>query len=917
MKSADTRSSFLKFFEERGHKVVASDSLIPSTDPTLLFSSAGMVQFKPNFQNPSASPYPRAASCQKCLRTSDIERVGTTLRHLTFFEMLGNFSFGDYFKKESIAWGWEFLTQTVGLPGERFVVSVHKSDDETFGIWEKLIAPGKIFRLDDDTNFWTMGPTGPCGPCSEILWDRGPDWSCGKPACGPACGCERYLEVWNHVFTQFDRSADGRLTPLPRKTIDTGMGLERLTLLTQEVASPFGTDEFQRLYKALAELWGFKGVSPPKEPVTAKEAATTDPALANFRRVADHSRAVTFMICDGILPSNEGRGYVLRRLLRQAVRAGEVLRIHEPFVHKLTATVIDSNKSAYPELLQRREMIASVVKMEEEKFLQTLDTGTELLKKMVQEANKKKLPTLPGSQLFQLYDTYGFPFELTKDMLKDAGLHVDEAGFEAARKQAVELARQAWKGSGAQDVERYRDWKTKLTATGSSFQGYWHLDIDAKVLGPLYRATPPPEGGGANPAGWVKELQKGEEGEVILDQTTFYPEGGGQLGDTGTIESSQASLEVLDTQTPIEGMIVHRVRVTRGTLKEGDAVTTKVDREKREATRRHHTATHMLHKALREVLGPHVTQAGSLVAPDRLRFDFNHSAPLSREERERVEDIVNRQVLNNIPIHECHMTKTEAHKIGATMLFGEKYGENVRAIMVSKYDCKQPEQAWSLELCGGTHVDETGQIGLFKIISQSAVSAGVRRLEAVAGLSALDVIRRLEHQLQTAAETLKTTPEDLAVRLEKVLAQEKNLEREVESLKSTALRSQFDDIAKNSVSVGGAQLVSRRLDGVDDKHLSQVADRLRDGAGIGVVVLATVNEGKISFVVSVQKELADRGWHAGHVAKELAALIQGSGGGRPDFAQGGGKNVAALDKALAGVEDILKHLVVKAPHRAS
>jgi alanyl-tRNA synthetase len=902
MKSAEVRTSFLKYFEERGHKIVASDSLVPSTDPTLLFTSAGMVQFKPNFQNPTASPYPRATSCQKCLRTSDIERVGTTLRHLTFFEMLGNFSFGDYFKKESIAWGWEFLTKTIGLPGDRFVVSVHKNDDEAFGLWEKLIPKNRIYRLDDDTNFWTMGPTGPCGPCSEILWDRGPEWSCGKSTCGPACDCDRYLEVWNHVFTQFDRSVDGKLTPLPRKNIDTGMGLERLALLTQGVASPFGSSEFQVLYAALGELWGFKGVPLPKETLTAQEATKFDPILTNFRKVSDHARAVTFMICDGILPSNEGRGYVLRRLLRQAVRAGEVLRIHEPFLYKLTGTVIDSNKSAYPDLLQRREMIASVVKMEEEKFLQTLDTGTELLKKMVLEAKKKKQHTLPGNELFQLYDTYGFPFELTKDMVKDAGLEVDEAGFEAARKQAVDLARQAWKGSGAQDVERYRDWKTKLTVTGSSFQGYWHLDIDAKVLGPLYRA---------NPSGWVKELQKGEEGEVILNQTTFYPEGGGQVGDVGKIESSQASVEVLDTQTPVEGMIVHRVRVTRGTLKEGDAVTAKVDREKREATRRHHTATHMLHKALREVLGPHVTQAGSLVAPDRLRFDFNHNAPLSREERERVEDIVNRQVFNNIPIQECHMTKDEAHKIGAMMLFGEKYGENVRAIMVSKFDCKQPEQAWSLELCGGTHVDETGQIGLFKIISQTAVSAGVRRLEAVAGFSALALVRRLEHQLQSAADTLKTTPEDLTLRLEKILSQEKNLQKEVESLKSTAIRSQFDDIAKNSVSIAGAQVVSRRLDGVDDKQLSQVADRLRDGAGIGVVVLASVNEGKISFVVSVQKALADRGWNAGHVAKEIAAQIQGSGGGRPDFAQGGGKNVAALDKALAGVEDILKHLVVK------
>ncbi len=784
MKLVEVRASFLSFFEERGHKIVASDSLVPSTDPTLLFTSAGMVQFKPNFQNPSQSPYPRAASCQKCLRTSDIERVGTTLRHLTFFEMLGNFSFGDYFKKESIAGGWEFLTKKLGLPGGRFVISVHKTDDEAFGIWEKLVSKDKIYRLGDDTNFWTMGPTGPCGPCSEILWDRGKEWSCGKSTCGPACDCDRYLEVWNHVFTQFDRSADGKLSPLPKKNIDTGMGLERLTLLTENMSSPFDTDIFRSLLREITHLCG------GRVPQPIDKLRPISPEEARYYRIADHARAVTFMVNDGILPSNEGRGYVLRRLLRQAVRAGDGLAIKEPFLFKLTDNVIDLMKGAYPDLVQRRATIASIVKGEEEKFLETLDTGTKRLEDLITSAKEKKVKTLSGKDVFQLYDTYGFPFELTQEMTVGMGFKVDEDGFRKAQGEAAELARQAWKGSGAQDVDRYREWKAKLKATGSSFQGYWHLDIDAKILGPLYRARP---------AGFVDELKTGEEGEVVLDQTTFYPEGGGQVGDEGILESKQATVEVLDTQTPVEGMIVHRVRVKRGTIKSGEAITAKVDREKREGTRRHHTATHMLHKALREVLGPHVTQAGSLVAPDRLRFDFNHNAPLTREERERVEDIVNRQVLNNIPIHECHMTKDEAHKIGAMMLFGEKYGTNVRAIMVSKFDCKQPEQAWSLELCGGTHVDETGQIGLFKITSQAAVSAGVRRLEAVAGLSALATVRKLEQQLHLASETLKTTPEDLHARVEKVLAQEKNLQREIDSLKSTAMRSQFDDIAKTAI----------------------------------------------------------------------------------------------------------------------
>jgi alanyl-tRNA synthetase len=612
------------------------------------------------------------------------------------------------------------------------------------------------------------------------------------------------------------------------------------------------------------------------------------------------------MINDGILPSNEGRGYVLRRLLRQAVRAGKALGIERPFLNQLTGTVVETMVSAYPELAQRREMIASVVKVEEEKFLETLDTGTRRLEDLITAAKAQKSVTLSGKDVFQLYDTYGFPFELTKEMIEAKNFKVDEEAFKKAQAQAVELARQNWKGSGAQDVDRYREWKEKLTTTGSSFQGYWHLDIDAKILGPIYRKSP---------AGFVNELRQGEEGEVILDVTTFYPEGGGQVGDAGELQAKGVKAVIRDTQTPVEGLIAHEVKVEQGVLKVGDAVAARVDREKREAIRRHHTSTHLLHKALREVLGTHVTQAGSLVAPERLRFDFNHNAPLSREERERVEDIVNRQIWNNIPVHECNMTKDEAHHIGATMLFGEKYGENVRAIMVSKYDCKQPKEAWSLELCGGTHVDETGQIGLFKIVSQASVSAGVRRLEAVSGAAALQSVRRLESQVASVAETLKTTPDDLTARLEKVLAHEKQLEKEIATFKSHALRSQFDDMAKSAISVGGVAVVSRRVDGVDDKQLREVSDRLRDGAGAGVVVLASVVDEKVSFVVSIQKTLTERGWHAGRVAKEFAALIDGSGGGRPDFAQGGGKNVASLDKALAEIEPILKRLVVKAPHK--
>jgi alanyl-tRNA synthetase len=896
MKTADVRASFLKFFGDRGHSVVGSDSLIPSTDPTLLFTSAGMVQFKPNFQIPESSPYPRAASCQKCLRTSDIERVGTTLRHLTFFEMLGNFSFGDYFKQESIAWGWEFITKTMGLPGDRFVVSVYKDDDEAFGLWEKLVPKDRIYRLNEDTNFWTMGPTGPCGPCSEILWDRGPSWSCGKPTCSPACDCDRYLEIWNHVFTQFDRSADGTLTPLPRKNIDTGMGLERLTLLMQGKNSPFETDAFQTVMKDLA------GIADQPLPTQPTDGRAPTREQASYRRIADHSRAVTFMICDGILPSNEGRGYVLRRLLRQAVRAGKTLGIKDPFLYRLTGTVIDLMKGAYPETLQRRETIASVVKVEEEKFLETLDTGTRLLEDMVKSTKAKSMTTLPGKEIFQLYETFGFPFELTKEMAEGFGLSVDTEGYERAQQQAVEIARQAWKGSGAQDVDRYRQWKSKI-GQNTPFLGYDRMTVDAKILAPMYRKT-------GDTWAETQELKAGDEGEIVLEETSFYAEGGGQVGDEGTISVGDAKAQVIDTQAPVEGMAVHRVKVLKGVLKTGQLATAQVDPDKREGTMRHHTATHLLHRALREVLGPHVTQAGSLVAPGRLRFDFNHNAPLTLEERQRAEDLVNERILKDLHVRACSMTKNQAHDIGAMMLFGEKYGDKVRAVAVSEYDdCEHPKQAWSLELCGGTHVHKTGQVGMFKILSQASVSAGVRRIEAVAGVAAIQAVRKMEHQLATVAEALKANPDELAQRVERLLQEKKALERALQAVKSSAMNSKFEDLGSRAKSVQGVSIVAEQLEGLEDQQLREASDRLRDTGKLGVILLATAQEGKVAFVVSVQKDAAAKGLHAGKIAKEFAALIQGSGGGRPDFAQGGGKNPDALPGALAQAENLVKKLL--------
>lgn len=896
IKTAAARSAFLRFFEAQKHTIVPSDSLIPSTDPSLLFTSAGMVQFKPNFQNPDASPYPRAASCQKCLRTSDIERVGHTLRHLTFFEMLGNFSFGDYFKADAIHWGWEFLTKTVGLPADRFIISVYKDDDEAFGMWKKIIPESRIIRLGEDSNFWTMGPTGPCGPCSEILWDRGDAW--GKAG---DYDSDRYLEVWNLVFTQFDRQADGSLNPLPRKNIDTGMGLERLSVVLQGVDSAFDTDGFQTIFDALAQQ------AKRNKPAKMAPSSTPSPDLVAFRRVADHARAVTFMISDGILPSNEGRGYVLRRLLRQAQRAGKTLGIQTPFIHALVPTMTQVMGDAYPDLKSRHDAIASVIKLEEEKFLETLDAGTRRLDEIVSVAKGKSQKVLPGEQVFQLYDTFGFPLELTREMAEASGLTVDEAAFRKAREQAVETARQAWKGSGAQDVDHYRVWKTKMPQP-VKFLGYQTLETKTALQKPLYKKTKD---------GWVEtdQLQTGDEGEAVLLESPFYPEGGGQVGDVGHWSSESGRADVTDTQAPVDGLTVHSLKVTQGTLRAGQTVHTVVDQRKREATMRHHTATHLLHKALRELLGNHVTQAGSLVAPDRLRFDFTHFSPLTPDQRREIEDRVNEKILADIPVQAHEVPREDARSAGAMALFGEKYGAHVRTIRVSEEGWDQASNAWSLELCGGTHVHATGEIGLFKILSETAVSAGVRRIEAVAGLESLNAIRRLEAQMAKAAEALRTTSDAVPQAVERLVSQRKDLERQLEAQKADALRRQFsgggDSAAPQVQTLDGLRFVSRELQGVDNKQLREASDAVRDQQKVDVVVLAATNEGKISFVVAAKKDAVARGVQAGALAKTIAAKLQGSGGGRPEFAQGGGSDVAALPAVLAEVGGYIQSLLQK------
>jgi alanyl-tRNA synthetase len=896
MKTSAARSAFLRYFEGQKHTIVPSDSLIPSTDPSLLFTSAGMVQFKPNFQNPLASPYPRAATAQKCLRTSDIERVGHTLRHLTFFEMLGNFSFGDYFKTEAIHWGWEFLTKTMGLPGDRFIISVYKEDDEAFNLWKKIVPESRIVRLGEDSNFWTMGPTGPCGPCSEILWDRGDAW--GKAGDYDA---DRYLEVWNLVFTQFDRSADGTLTPLPRKNIDTGMGLERLSVVLQGVDSAFDTDGFQTIFGALAKL-AKRGMPAPMEP-----SALPSPELIAFRRISDHARAISFMISDGILPSNEGRGYVLRRLLRQAQRAGKTIGIQEPFLNKLTGTIIQVMGDAYPDLLTRQETIASVIKLEEEKFLETLDAGTRRLEELVSSAKSKSVRVLGGDQVFQLYDTFGFPIELTREMAESSGLEVDEAGFKKAREQAVYIARQAWKGSGAQDVERFRTWKTKVSQA-IQFRGYDSLDGAAVIQKPMYKKT-------AN--GWVETdtLHADEEGEAVILETPFYPEGGGQVGDVGQWKTESGLADVLDTQAPVDGLTVHSLKVFQGSVSTGQLAQVAVDRIKRDATMRHHTATHLLHKALRQLLGNHVTQAGSLVAPDRLRFDFTHFSALTPEQRRQVEDVVNEKILADIPVQAHEVDRSEARTAGAMALFGEKYGARVRTIRVHPEAWEKANESWSLELCGGTHVRATGQIGLFKILSENGLSAGVRRIEAVTGMASLGAVRRMEEQMAKVSDSLRTTPDALPQAIEKLVSQRKDLERQIEAQKTESLKRQFGQAGENPAAqvqtLDGLRFIARQLEGVDDRQLRDASDTLRDQQKLDIVVVAAVNEGKISFVVAAKKDAAARGVQAGALAKVIAARLQGSGGGKPEFAQGGGRDVAALPAVLSDVGNFIQSLLNK------
>lgn len=864
--SSKIRSEFLNFFKDKGSTVVPSDSLIPTGDRSLLFTSAGMVQFKQHFLGQSKDTFTRAASCQKCFRTSDIEQVGVTTRHLTFFEMLGNFSFGDYFKEEAIAWAWDFLTNKMDLPKDRMYITVYKDDDEAEEIWKKIVPANRIIRMGEETNFWHMGDVGPCGPCSEILVDLGPEMSCGKPTCGPACDCDRHLEVWNLVFTQFDRQEDGTLKNLPRKNIDTGMGIERLVAVANGKKNVFDTDLFIPTMEHAAEILKIKneGKNIPK-----------------LRMIADHARAVTFLISDGILPSNEGRGYVLRRILRRALRQGKLYGYDKPFINELSSTVFKIMEKAYPELSSKLNNIRSIIKLEEEKFLETLESGSNMLTNIIDSYKSKNISVISGKDTFRLYDTYGFPQDLTKEIAAENGMTIDEDGFKAEQKAAQEKSRAAWGGSGEEDITFYSIIQKKVGDT--IFSGYEKNEDIGRVLVLIKDGKE------------VEALNEGDEGEIILSQTPFYAQSGGQSSDTGEMSSSSFKASVKDVFKPIGSLFVHKIKVTEGIVKVKDEVSAHINIENRKQIARHHTATHILHKALRETLGDHITQAGSLVAVDYLRFDFTHFSAVKKDELLLIENKINSVIRENMPVCVENMDINKARESGAMALFGEKYGDIVRTVSIQNEDAGQK---YSMELCGGTHVKRTGDIGIFKIASESSVAAGIRRIEAYAGSAAEKYILEEEKTINELALIFHSSKEEIVEKARKNVSDLKKLEQEINTLKSKMISSDIDSYIKEVQDINGIKFLPLMIKGADIKALRDMSDKLKEKLSSIVLILASISEEKVTFIVSVTKDYVEKGLNAGKIAKSFAADINGSGGGKPDSAQGGSKDLSNIEETL-------------------
>lgn len=866
------RKMFLEFFESKGHLAMKSFSLVPHNDKSLLLINSGMAPLKPYFTGQEIPPRKRVTTCQKCIRTGDIENVGKTARHGTFFEMLGNFSFGDYFKTEAIHWTWEFLTEVVGLDPDRLYPSVYVDDDEAFEIWNKEIGipAERIFKFGKEDNFWEHG-SGPCGPCSEVYYDRGEKYGCGKPDCTVGCDCDRYMEIWNDVFTQFDNDGNGHYTELEQKNIDTGMGLERLASVVQDVDSIFDVDTIKALRDHVCRL-------------ADKEYGKEYKDDVSIRVITDHIRSVTFMISDGIMPSNEGRGYVLRRLLRRACRHGRLLGIHKGFLPELAENVIEGSKDGYPELEEKREFILKVITKEEEQFNKTIDQGLGILADMISDMEAKGEKTLNGEDAFRLYDTYGFPLDLTKEILEEKELGVDEEGFHACmevqRKKARD-AREVTNYMGA-DVTVYESIDPSVT---SMFVGYDNLTYESDVT----VLTTEDE--------IVEALSEGQKGTIFVQETPFYATSGGQEADTGYIRTSEGEFNVEDTVKLLGGKIGHIGVMTKGMIKSGDKVTLEVDAKKRALSARNHSATHLLQKALRTVLGTHVEQAGSSVNEDRLRFDFTHFSAMTAEELKKVEDIVNEQISKGLDVIVKNMPIEEAKKTGAQALFGEKYGDIVRVVNMSDF---------SIEFCGGTHVKNTSEIMAFKIISETGVAAGVRRIEALTSDGLMKYYAQIEEILKNAAHLVKATPENLADKITHLMAENKALHGEVESLKSKMAQEAAGDVMDQVTEIKGVKLLAAQLDGIDMNGLRDLGDQLKAKLGEGVVVLASANDGKVSLMVTATDGAMKQGAHAGNLVKAIAGCVGGGGGGRPNMAQAGGKNPAGIPDALAKAPEVLE-----------
>ncbi len=874
MKSNEIRQLFLDFFRKKDHEILPSSNLLPQDDSTLLFTNAGMVQFKSVFLGNEKRPSARAATSQKCLRAggkhNDLENVGRTARHHTFFEMLGNFSFGDYFKEEATQWAWEFLTEQLKLPADKLQITVFEKDDEAAEIWEKNVgvSPERIFRLGEEDNFWQMGDTGPCGPCSEILIDQGPELGCNRPDCRVGCDCDRYLEIWNLVFMQYNRDLSGKLNPLPKPSIDTGMGLERLAAVLQGKVNNFDTDLFLPIIRHVENISGKK--------------YGKDPSVAvSMRVIADHIRTAAFVLSEGLTPSNEGRGYVLRRIIRRAARHGFILGIKEPFLYNALDSVYELMSGHYPEILENSHMSKKLLRSEEERFAHTLSSGMDILDKVMDGVKSSGKDTIPGPELFKLYDTFGFPLDLAQDIAEDNKLKIDHQGFNKEMERQKKRARASWVGAEDEVAEVYREIRNRLRPT--VFLGYETLKSDS-IINALIKDGE-----------FIEEAKEGEEVEIVLDRTPFYGESGGQVGDAGTIKSDNLKIEIINSKK-ISNTPMHIGIIKKGLVRRGMAVHTSVEADRRKSIVRNHTATHLLHAALRAVLGDHVKQSGSLVAEERLRFDFTHFFAMDSREIKEVESIVNEKIIENLPVDTAETSLDDAISRGVTALFGEKYGDHVRVVKAGDF---------SAELCGGTHCHATGEIGPFKIVSEGSVAAGIRRIEAITGFPVFEFINEREKELKDTADLLRVSELKVAEKVEKIINELKQQERALDKIRQKEVTGSVDSIIKKVEEIGNVKVLAYKADGLDMKSLRGLADTLKNKLGSGIIVLGSSSNSQAFYVSAVTKDLVPK-FNAGDILK---AVTGGKGGGRPDMAQGGTKDTSGIDQAIKSVNNIVKRML--------